>query len=367
MAEDAGELNDLGPQMVAELADPGCGLKALVVVDNVAAGPSIGGVRLTLEGTVEECRRLARAMTLKNAAAGLPHGGGKSIILADPKIPPKEKEHLVRAFARRIADIRDYIPGPDMGSNEVAMAWVRDETGRAVGLPPEIGGIPLDVIGATGLGVAVAAEEAQSFAGIPLEGARIAIQGYGSVGRHAARFLTQRGARIVAVSDSRGCALDPAGLELTALAEAKASGSVGGLGGCGSSDRDAILDVDCDYFIPAARPDVIRADTVARIKAKVVVSGANIAVAPGMEEELARRGILSVPDFIANAGGVICAAVEYRGGSQAQALHIIEEKVRENTRAVLTRAREEKVTPMAAAQALAVERVRRAMSYGRRF
>src|SRR6185503_3811417 len=111
-----------------------------------ACGTAIGGVLMATDVSVEEVFRLARAMTLKNAAAGLPHGGGKSVIFADPKVPIREKERLIRAFADAIADLTDYIPGPDMGTDELAMGWIRDEIGRAVGLPRELGGIPLDEI-----------------------------------------------------------------------------------------------------------------------------------------------------------------------------------------------------------------------------
>ena len=154
-------MDDLGPSKIIHLYEPSLNLRAVLVVDNVAAGPAIGGVRMAADVTTEECFRLARAMTLKNAAAGLPHGGGKSVIVADPKQDPERKETLVRAFAQTIEPITDYIPGPDMGTNETAMAWVRDEIGRAVGLPPELGGIPLDEIGATGFGVTIAAEAAE--------------------------------------------------------------------------------------------------------------------------------------------------------------------------------------------------------------
>ena len=138
--------------------------------------------------SLEECFRLARAMTFKNAAAGLPHGGGKAVIFGDSKQLVHQKEQLVRAFA---CAIDDYIPGPDMGTDETCMAWIKDEIGRAVGLPAELGGIPLDKIGATGLGLAVCAETAQDAAGIRLQVARVVVQGFGSVGKHAARFLAE--------------------------------------------------------------------------------------------------------------------------------------------------------------------------------
>jgi glutamate dehydrogenase (NAD(P)+) len=316
--------------------------------------------------SVDECARLARAMTLKNAAAGLPHGGGKSVVFGDPGMPDAEKERYIRAFARAIGDIRDYIIGPDMGTNEACMAWAKDEIGRSVGLPREIGGIPLDEIGATGFGLAAAAEVAQEFCDVALDGARVAVQGYGSVGRHAARFLVQKGAVLVAASDSRGTIADPKGLDLDALDALKREGkSVAELEGGKKGDRDAIIGVPCDIWIPAARPDVIRADNVAQLDAKLVMQGANIPITAEAERTLHERGVLSVPDFIANAGGVICAAVEYAGGTQTAALHVIDEKLRYNTHEVLTSARETGVSPREAAVAMAEQRVRKAMSYRR--
>lgn len=358
--------DDLGPAKIVHITQPSIDLRAILVVDNVACGPSIGGVRMAPDVSVDECFRLARAMTLKNAAAGLPHGGGKSVIIGDPAVSLDEKEAIVRAFARAIGSITDYIVGPDMGTDERCMAWAKDEIGRAVGLPREIGGIPLDEIGATGLGVAVAGEVAQEIAGIPLEGARVAVQGFGAVGQHVARFLSQRGAVLVGASDSRGTISDPDGLDIDALRTVKrGGGSVVDHDAGVKANRDAIIDIPCDIWIPAARPDVIRIDNVDRLDTKLVLQGANIPITADAEAVLHARGVLSVPDFIANAGGVICAAVEYAGGSEAVALATIEEKIRRNTYEVLTAARDQSIPPRQAAQAMARARVDRAMSFRR--
>ncbi|MCS6780584.1 MAG: Glu/Leu/Phe/Val dehydrogenase [Geminicoccaceae bacterium] len=352
----------LGPEQVVHLWHEALGLEAVVVVDNTACGVAVGGVRMAPDVTLEECFRLARAMTFKNAAAGLRHGGGKAVIRADPAMPPAEKERLVRGFARAIRDLASYVPGPDMGTDEVAMAWIRDEIGRAVGLPREIGGIPLDEIGATGLGLAVACEVACRHAGIPLAGARVAIQGFGAVGRHAARHLAERGCRIVAVSDSRGTIANEAGVDVPALLAHKAAGRpVASFSGGRAEPAEAIVAVPCEIWIPAARPDVVHEGNVDRLQARIVVSGANIPITAAAEAALHARGVLQVPDFIANAGGVICAAVEFAGGSERAALETIVEKIRANTEAVLARAREDGVAPRAAAEALARERVLRAM------
>jgi len=357
----------LGPEKVVEIYDPRAGLKAIVVVDNTAAGPAIGGRRMAVDVTADECFRLARAMTFKNAAAGLPHGGAKSVIVGDPAMARDAKERLIRAFARAIDQIKDYIPGPDMGTDETAMAWVRDETGRAVGLPRELGGIPLDEIGATGWGLAAAGEAAEGFCEVKLAGARVAVQGFGAVGQHGARFLAQKGAKLVAASDSKGTIADAGGLDIEALVELKLGGkSVVDFARGQKDDRDAIVAADCDIWIPAARPDVISKMNAGRLKARLILQGANIAITREAEQALHERGVLSVPDFIANAGGVICASAEYHGAGQASAFAAIREKILANTKDVLERAKRERLTPRAAAEAMARERVERAMSFRRR-
>ena len=191
--------DDLGPNKIIHVYEPGMGLNGVLVVDNTAAGPSIGGLRMAEDVTVDECFRLARAMTLKNAAAGLPHGGGKSVLLGDPKMPADHKERLIRGFASALAGEAGYIFGPDMGTDETCMAWVRDEIGRAVGLPREIGGIPLDELGATGYGLMHAVVAAMPFSDFSLDGARIVIQGFGSVGMFAAKYLGEKGTRQVRI------------------------------------------------------------------------------------------------------------------------------------------------------------------------
>ncbi len=358
--------DDLGPAKVIGVYEPKLDLRAMLVVDNVALGPAIGGCRMARDVTLEECYRLARAMTLKNAAAGLPHGGGKSTIVADPKMPAARKETLIRALAHAIRDIRDYVMGPDMGVDERAMAWVDDEIGRAVGRPREIGGIPLDEIGATGFGIAIAAEVAQEFCDVKLAGARVAVQGFGAVGKHAARFLAARGAVLVAASDSSGTIANSKGLDVAALIALKEHGaSVTDFAPGRRLAGDAIVGVDCDVWIPAARPDVLTMANVDSLRAKLVLQGANIPASADAEQRLDERGVLSVPDFIVNAGGVICAAVEYQHGTQSAAFEAIEQKIRTNTRAVLEAARQRKVPPRQAALDLARERVLRAMAYRR--
>ena len=313
--------------------------------------------------TIEEIYRLARSMTLKNAAAGLPHGGAKSGIIADPACSRERKKKLVRTFARMIKELTEYIPGPDMGTNEECMGWVKDEISRAIGLPRALGGIPLDEIGATGYGVAVAAEVAASEVGITLKGSQLAVQGFGAVGRHAAKFLGKRGAVLVAVSDSQGAVQNQSGLDIDALIKHKKEGSpVQTFPGGQAMDSDALVGVKCDIWIPAARPDVLTENNVDQLKAKLVIHGANIPATETAEQLMHERGILNIPDFIANAGGVICAAVEFGGGSESQVMDTIEEKIRTNTLESLERSKKENLSPREAGVKMAFSRIEKAMT-----
>ncbi len=360
--------DELGPFKVIHIHEPSVSLRGILVVDNVARGPSIGGLRMAPDVSAQECFRLARAMTLKNAASDLPHGGGKSVIFGDPRMPRDKKEPIVRAFACALAEVEQYIFGPDMGTDEECMGWVRDEIGRAVGLPSEIGGIPLDELGATGWGLLHAIQVAAEVENMPLSGARIAIQGFGAVGRHAARFLSEQGAVIVAAADSKGAVSCDSGLDVAQLSSLKHEGGsvtdyVGG--GAMVSDAESIIDVPCEVWIPAARPDVIREDNLERLRTRMVVPGANIAVTAGAEQMLHERGVLCLPDFIVNAGGVICAAMEYQGASANTAFQAIEDKLRSNVGAVLELVRRDSCTPRQAGVDLALARVRKAMDMRR--
>jgi len=358
------EIGDhLGPLKVIHINVPSIDLKAVVATDNVVCGPAIGGVRMAPDVSAIEAVRLARAMTLKNSAAGLAHGGGKSVIYGDPKMDSHQKEKIIRGFACAIRDLKEYIPGPDMGTDEMCMAWTQDEIGRAVGLPASIGGIPLDEIGATGFGLSCSIDVALDYCDLELKGARVVVQGFGSVGKHAARFLVKKGAVVIGASDSCGSIFNLQGLDVDGLIELKGKGkSV-----CDSTqgevlEREAVIDMECDIWIPAARPDVLDKNNIDRLKTKMVVQGANIPLTPEAEQYLHEKGVLSIPDFIANAGGVICAAVEYYGGTERGAFQTIKEKITRNTRAVLEESKNNNLVPREAAVAHAVKRVEEGMT-----
>jgi glutamate dehydrogenase/leucine dehydrogenase len=277
-------------------------------------------------------------------------------------MPLQQKEQIIRAFATAIGDVTDYVPGPDMGTDELCMGWIKDEIGRAAGLPAYIGGIPLNEIGATGFGLAACIDVACGFVDLELKGARFVVQGFGAVGKHAARCLAGKGAVLIGASDTSGTVANTEGLDVAALIAFKEQGRrLSDYPRGQKLSADASLELECDIWIPAARPDAVRSDNVHRLKARLMPQGANIPCTPSAERALHERGVLVVPDFIANAGGVICAATEYRGGSRHAAFEYIDECIRTNTRLVLEESRKSGDIPRQAALALAERRVRAAM------
>lgn len=354
--------DEIGPEKIVCLYEPRTKMKAIVVVDNVAAGPAIGGVRMAPDVTLDEVRRLARAMTYKNVMAGLPHGGGKSGIIADPKVV--NREQVIRTFARSIKNMSEYIPGPDMGTDESSMAYIYDETSRAVGLPRELGGIPLDEMGSTGYGVAECADVAKDYIGLDLKGARVVIEGFGNVGKPAARFLSQKGAILVGASDSKGTIFNSNGIDIEELIRIKEStGSVTNYEKGEVLKTSDLLMIHTDILIPAARPDVITDANADVVDAKLIIQGANIPITESAEKTLHDRGILIVPDFVANAGGVITASVEYHGGTESIALDRIRTTIRRNTKEILDKVYQDKSYPRDTAVGIAKHRVLRAMKY----
>ena len=167
-------------------------------------------------------------------------------------MPAAEKERLVRAFATAIGKLTDYIPGPDMGTDEFCAAWIYDEIGRAASLPAALGGIPVDELGATGYGLAVAIHAARTFIGLELEGARVVVQGFGAVGKHAARVLVEQGAVLVGASDPRGAITNPRGLDVPRVdgAEGAGGGAWADLPGGQRMDRDAVIEGRMRYLDP---------------------------------------------------------------------------------------------------------------------
>ncbi|TAL47551.1 Glu/Leu/Phe/Val dehydrogenase [archaeon] len=357
------EKDEFGPEYVIEVYDPETKLKGILVIDSTARGPGKGGIRMTPTVNAEEVFRLARAMTWKTALADLPFGGAKSGIIADPKkISREQKEALVRAFSRALKIVcpSKYVAAPDMNTAEEEMKWFAEENGSmqsCTGKPADMGGIPHE-LGSTGFGVAHSAVVAMEHAGMDVNGASVAIEGYGNVGVFAAKFLSEFGAKIVAVSDSKGVIYDENGLDVEKLMQVKQqTKSVINYKPGNVLRGEEIFELSVDVLIPAAQPDVINERNVDKVKAKIIVEGANIPMSVEIEEKLHDKEILVVPDFVANAGGVISSYIEYIGGTPEEMFKMVEEKIKKNTKIVLDRARSDDVSPRDAAMKIAKERI----------
>ncbi|GAA2350416.1 Glu/Leu/Phe/Val dehydrogenase [Saccharopolyspora halophila] len=373
MVDPLQEIDEWGPEKVVCVSDSRTGMRGVLVIDNTARGTAKGGTRMAPTVTVGEIARLARVMTWKWAAVDLFHGGAKAGIVADPGA--LDKEAVVRAFARRLADQipASYVAGLDMGITEHDAAIIQDELsdrGAAVGVPEALGGVPYDQLGVTGHGVAEAALAALERTGRPVSGARIAVQGFGAVGAAAAARLDELGARLVALSTTAGSVHDPGGLDVPAwLAAHREIGDecVAEAPPAQQIPHGSELEVDCDVLIPAARQDVIDEQVAARIKADLIVEGANLPTLPGARALLDERGVQLVPDFIANAGGAIAAGFAMDARHSAfrpepdRILAEVASRTRRNTLLVLETAASSGVLPHAAALELAKDRVRTAM------
>lgn len=325
---------ELGPLQVIRVFDPGTDRTwGYVVIDNLVRGPSLGGIRLAPDITVDEVFVLARAMTLKNAAAMLPLGGGKSGIVGDPVYymkNPLEKEQLITLFAEALWPVRDYIAGPDMGTDEGDMQFIYDTYTRlqgapnhgrgGIGRPPENGGLPLDEWGLTAHGLFAAARTSEEYEpGFHIEDSTVIVQGYGNVGSHIGRKLHDAGAKIVGASDINMGLYNPDGLDVDELAEVR-KGPRGLANYTGPAATrfvgeylDDLMTMECDILVPAARPDVITGRNADRIRARLILQGANNPIDRTTEHYLERsKGIACLSDFIVNSGGVIACAVELK-------------------------------------------------------
>ena len=294
------------------------------VQHSLTRGPGKGGVRYHPDVNLEEVMALAAWMTIKNAAVNLPYGGAKGGVRCDPaRLSRKELERLTRRYTSEIGLVigpQVDIPAPDVNTNAQVMAWMMDTysmnvgataTGVVTGKPIALGG-SLGRVKATGRGVFVVGREAARRARQPLEGARVAVQGFGNVGGAAAELYAAHGARVVAVQDASGTVLDERGLDVRALlAHAQATGGVAGFPGADAIGAEDFWQVESDVLIPAALEGVLTAERARGLRTRMVLEGANGPTLPEADLILADRGIVVVPDVIANAGGVTVSYFEW--------------------------------------------------------
>ena len=315
---------------------------------SMVLGPTKGGIRYSPQVHLNEVRALAMWMTWKCALMHLPYGGAKGGVACDPRaLSPRELERLTRRYATEISIIvgpdRD-IPAPDIGTNDQIMAWFMDTISMHAGhsVAAAVTGKPISIGGsagrreATGRGVMIAAREAARVRGLPFAGARVAVQGFGNVGATAAYLMHDRGCRIVAVSDIYGGIYNPEGFDPRAvLRHVRATGGVGGFPHTTPVSNAALLEIPCDFLVPAAIEGQITRDNAARLKAQIVVEGANGPTTPEADEILEERGVLIVPDILANAGGVIVSYFEWV--QDLQSLFWTEAEINERLERIMVR------------------------------
>ena len=358
------------------------------VQHNDALGPYKGGIRFHPEVSLADDVALATIMTLKNSLAGIPYGGAKGAVRVDPKrLSPRELEELARGYARAIAPLIGEeldIPAPDVGTNSQIMAWMVDEYSKIAGRnvpavftakPPELWGNPVREY-STGLGVAVTAIHAARALWGSAEGKTAAVQGFGNVGRWTAYWLEKMGVRVVAISDINGVVYKKSGLTVAELVEKNkfARGpdllnDIAKYNGVQiSPDPNAIFGMDVDILVPAALENAITEDNVGAVKAKLVVEGANGPTTPEAERELYKRGVVVVPDVLANAGGVVMSYLEWVENLQwffwdeEETRRRLESIMASNFKRVFSRwAQEKSWTMRDAAYVIAVERIYKAM------
>ena len=319
------------------------------VQHNVVLGPAKGGIRYHPAVDLDEVKALAMWMTWKCAVAKIPYGGAKGGVAVDPKkLSDRELENLTRRYATEIALLigpQEDIPAPDMGTDAHVMAWIMDTysmhrgysvAGVVTGKPLSIGGT-LGRLEATGRGLLYVAQEASRQGLTPLAGASVAIQGFGNVGGVAARLLTAEGCRVVAMSDSSGGVYNERGLDAEALHRFRQEG--GKLAQAPGGDHlsnEELLCLPADILIPAAMEGQISAANASQVRAKIILEGANGPLTPEADSILAERGIVVIPDILANAGGVVVSYFEWV--QDIQSFFWEEDEINERLRRVMVRA-----------------------------
>ena len=366
--------DEWGPEKILQVYDPKTGMKGILVIDNSALGPGKGGIRMLSTVSTEEIFRLARTMTWKCALAKIPFGGAKSGIIVNPKqISEQKKMDLIRAFSRALKRVCPslYVAAPDINTGEKEMAAFAQENGSmksATGKPAHLCvkpgmkcGIPHEY-GSTALGVVQAAFTAANYVkDLDIDNATAAVEGFGNVGSFVVEYLTQIDVKVVTVSDSKGCIYNPDGLNYeNLLGVKKKTGSVINYRPGKVLNNNDLFELAVDILVPAALPDVINTENMDRVKAKMVVEAANLPVRPEIENILANRGVMVVPDILANAGGVISSYAEYRGYNPKRMLELVQRKIRQNTVKVIETAIDNNIELRDAAMKLAKEKILKA-------
>ncbi len=343
-------------------------------------GPTKGGIRFDTHVTLNEVRALAMWMTWKCALVHLPYGGAKGGVVVDPRaLSIGELERLTRRYATEISVLMHPlgdIPAPDVGTNDQIMAWIMDTYSmhRGHSVPAVVTGKPVSIGGsvgrkdATGRGCMIAAREAAKLMDLPWDGATVVVQGFGNVGSASARLMAEQGCKVVGVSDVYGGVHNPEGLDLASLlAHFRDKGTVAGFAGADAVTNQELLELPCDYLVPAAIEGQITDENADRIRARVIVEGANGPTTPDADAVLESKGVVVLPDILANSGGVIVSYFEWV--QDLQSLFWSEHDVNSRLEQVMVRsvhdvlhyANEQGISLRLAAMQRAVERVANAL------
>ncbi len=346
------------------------------VQHSLARGPAKGGIRFAPDVTIDEVRALAAWMTWKCAVVNIPFGGGKGGVICDPRLLSDiELERITRRYTAEILPFigpeRD-VPAPDVNTNQQTMAWIMDTYSMHVGntVTAVVTGKPLDLGGsrgrpeATGRGCRIMAREALRHLHLPVEGARVVVQGFGNVGGMGAKLMAQADMKIISVIEWDGAVYNPNGIDIQALAAYRQeTGSFAGFPGAESIDPAEAMLLECEVLLPAARENVITSQNAPRIRARIIVEGANGPTTPGADEILADKNIFVMPDILANAGGVTVSYFEWvqdRQGffwNEDLVNERLEEIMVDNFRRVVDYAEKHNVNNRIAAYMLALDRV----------
>ena len=359
-------MDELGPEAVVFVNDVETGMRGVLVIDNSSLGPCGGGTRMLPDLSVDEVAALARGMTYKFGILGMPRGGSKAGIWGDSSIPTDRKRAIMRAFGRRLRpylETKDVAVGPDMGVTVSDVASIYEGAGVEnirSGLFEHVHEGDPAAYHITGYGVVVSMVAAAPFAGIDIRGSRVAIEGFGQVGVGVARYAERAGAKVVAISTVRGAIYSEAGLDVAALLRLRRECGDDCVLRYGRAEQLATSELyylPVDALVPGARPYVINDENAHRVQAKLVVSAGNITTTEPAESLLFQRGVVSVPDFVANSGGAIASWVDFLSGDLEQAFAAIRRLIGTITGEVLTQARSRAITPWAAATSRVRERV----------
>lgn len=350
------------PPVVLEVSDPDAGLTGWLAVDSVVDGHFCGGLRMLPDVSASELVALARAMTLKHGFLGIPHGGAKAGVLCNEDASEEKRKRLLAAFGRKVGDLlaaRTYLPGSDMGTSNQDIREMLGNLGIRV---------PRRALGGqdsgwyTSLTVIAAARAAAAARGFDLREATVAIEGFGDVGGAVAQGLDEIGSRIVAVSTRRGALHSPRGLDVAELHRASrehGSEVVDHYQGARKIDRESLLELEVDVLIPCARHHSIHLDNVGKVKARTISCGSNVPATEEAEELLAERGILCIPDFVANAGGVLGGTMEFAGIRPSSIVSFVNTHFARQVSLVIDRASQEGAYIREVAERIAMERFAR--------